>query len=130
MLCTRATDLCTDISQFQVGSSYKESSSSVPSNHSFSLDLRTELIFPQFPAITVLVPIFAQRFFFLSSQQSQFQVPATEPFFVTGADPSFNAQERTNKTLTIDPFGNTYKEDEVSPEVEAGMVVGLLCLQP
>ena len=48
----------------------------------------------------------------------------------TGADPRFNAQERTNKTLTTDPFGNTYEVDEVLPEVEAGVVVGLKCLQP
>ena len=39
-------------------------------------------------------------------------------------------QQRTNKTLTTDPFGNTYEADEVSPEVEAGRVVGLGCLQP
>jgi hypothetical protein len=29
-------------------------------------------------------------------------------------------QQRTNKTLTTDPFGNTCEADEVSPEVEAG----------
>jgi hypothetical protein len=29
-------------------------------------------------------------------------------------------QQRTNKTLTIGPFGNTCEADEVSPEVEAG----------
>jgi hypothetical protein len=39
-------------------------------------------------------------------------------------------QQRTNKTLTIGPFGNTCEEDEVSPEVEAGVVAGLRCLQP
>jgi hypothetical protein len=38
----------------------------------------------------------------------------------TGADPGFNAQQRTKKTLTTDPFGNTCEADEVSPEVEAG----------
>jgi hypothetical protein len=31
-------------------------------------------------------------------------------------------QERTNKTLTTGPFGNTCEADEVSPEVEAGVV--------
>jgi hypothetical protein len=31
-------------------------------------------------------------------------------------------QQSTNKTLTTDPFGNTYEADEVSPEVEAGVV--------
>jgi hypothetical protein len=71
---------------------------------------------------------FLQSFFFLSSQRSQFQVPAMEPFDGTGADPWFNTQEHTNKTLTTGPFGNTCEEDEVSPEVEAGVVTGLKCL--
>jgi hypothetical protein len=39
-------------------------------------------------------------------------------------------QQRTNKTLTTGPFGNTCEADEVSPEVEAGVVAGLKCLQP
>jgi hypothetical protein len=39
-------------------------------------------------------------------------------------------QQCTNKTITTDPFNNTCEEDEVSPEVEAGVVVGLKCLQP
>jgi hypothetical protein len=47
-----------------------------------------------------------------------------------GADTGFNAQECTKKTLTTGPFGNTCEADEVSPEVEAGVVVGLRCLQP
>jgi hypothetical protein len=47
-----------------------------------------------------------------------------------GEDPVFNAQECTNKTLTTSPFGNTYEADEVSPEVEVGVVAGLQCLQP
>ena len=53
-----------------------------------------------------------------------------EPFVGTGEDPGFNAQEHTNKTLTTSPFGNTYKADEVSREVEVGVFVGLGCLQP
>jgi hypothetical protein len=48
----------------------------------------------------------------------------------TGADPGFNAQECTNKALTTGPFGNTCEADEVSPEVEAGVVARLKCLQP
>jgi hypothetical protein len=52
ILCTKATDLCTELSLF------------------------------------------------FSSQQSQFQVPATEPFVGTGADPGFNASTTHNKTLT------------------------------
>jgi len=34
-------------------------------------------------------------------------------------------QQRTNKTLTIGPFGNTCEENTVSPKVEVGVVVGL-----
>jgi hypothetical protein len=37
-------------------------------------------------------------------------------------------QQRTIKTLITDPFGNSCEENEVSPEVEAGGVVGLKCL--
>jgi hypothetical protein len=48
----------------------------------------------------------------------------------TRADPGFNAQDRTNKSLTTGPFDNTYEADEVSPKVEAGVVVGLKHLQP
>ena len=48
----------------------------------------------------------------------------------TWVDPGFNAQERTNKALTTDPFGNTNEADEVSLEVEAGVVARLTCLQP
>jgi hypothetical protein len=71
----------------------------------------TMFLFPQFPAITV-------------------SVPTTEPFVGIGADLAFNAQEHTNKTLTTRPFSNTYEVDEVSPEVEAGVVSGLKCLKP
>ena len=80
-------------------------------------------------AFTISGWIFAQSFFFPSSQQSQFQVPEMEPFAGTGADPGFNAQERTNKTLTTGPCENTCESYEVSPEVEAGVVAGLRCLQ-
>jgi hypothetical protein len=58
------------------------------------------------------------------------QVMTTEPFVGTGADPGFNAQEHTNKALTTGPFGNTCEADEVSPEVEVGVVARLRCLQP
>jgi hypothetical protein len=47
-----------------------------------------------------------------------------------GADPGFNAQERTNKALTTDPFNNICEVDEVSPEVEVGVVARLRSLQP
>jgi hypothetical protein len=39
-------------------------------------------------------------------------------------------RQRTNKTLTTDPLDNTCEADEVSPEVEAVVVVGLQCMQP
>jgi hypothetical protein len=39
-------------------------------------------------------------------------------------------QHHTNKTLTTGPFGNTCEGDEVSMEVEAGVVARLQCLQP
>jgi hypothetical protein len=45
-------------------------------------------------------------------------------------DYGWNLQQCTNKTLTTGPFGNTCEADEVSPEVEAGVVAGLQCLQP
>jgi hypothetical protein len=38
-------------------------------------------------------------------------------------------QQRNNKTPTTGPFGNTCEADEVSPQVEAGVVAGLQCLQ-
>jgi hypothetical protein len=47
-----------------------------------------------------------------------------------GADLGFNTQEHTNKALTTDPLGNTCEIDELSPEVEAGVVARLRCLQP
>jgi hypothetical protein len=53
-----------------------------------------------------------------------------EPFVGTRADPGFNAQEHTNKTLATDPFGNTCEADAVSPKVEVGVVARLRCLQP
>jgi hypothetical protein len=39
-------------------------------------------------------------------------------------------QQHTNKTLTTSAFDNTYEADEVSPELEAGVVAGPKCLQP
>jgi hypothetical protein len=39
-------------------------------------------------------------------------------------------QQHIKNTLTIGPFGNTCEANEVSPEVEVGVVVGLKCLQP
>jgi hypothetical protein len=75
-----------------------------------AIDLRTEL------------------YLFFSSQQSQFQVLAT--LLAQGQTQGSMLQQRTNKTLTTGPFGNTCEADEVSPEVEAGVVAGLKCLQP
>jgi hypothetical protein len=53
-----------------------------------------------------------------------------EPFVGTGADPGFNASTMHQQNPNYRPFGNTCEADEVSPEVEAGGVVGLKCLQP
>jgi hypothetical protein len=47
----------------------------------------------------------------------------------TGAEPRFKAEERINKTITTSPFSNTCEANEVSLEVEAGVVAGLRCLQ-
>jgi hypothetical protein len=38
---------------------------------------------------------------------------------ITGEEPGFTLTTH-QQTLTIGPFGNTYKEDEVSPKVEIG----------
>jgi hypothetical protein len=49
----------------------------------------------------------------------------------TGADPGFNASTAHQQNPNYRPFwSNTCEADEVSPEVEAGVVVGLQCLQP
>jgi hypothetical protein len=100
---------------------HKDLFSSVASNHSFRLD-------------TAHVSNRSMHkdslFLYFSSQQSQFQVLTMELFVGIGENPGFNAQECTNKTLTTSPFDNTCQVDEVSPEVEAGVVVGLRCLQP
>jgi hypothetical protein len=48
----------------------------------------------------------------------------------TGENRGFNAQYHTKKSLIISPFGNTWEADEVSPEVEVGVVANLRCLQP
>ena len=34
-------------------------------------------------------------------------------------------QQHTNKTITISPLANNYEADEVSPEVEVGVVAGV-----
>jgi hypothetical protein len=41
---------------------------------------------------------------FFSSQQSQFQVPTTEPFVGTGADPGFNASTTHQQNPNYQPF--------------------------
>jgi hypothetical protein len=69
------------------------------------MNIYTKLLLSQFPEITVSL---------LAQGQTQ----------------GSTLQQHTNKTLTTDPFSNTCKADEVSPEVEAGVVAGLRCLQP
>jgi hypothetical protein len=53
-----------------------------------------------------------------------------EPFVGIGADPGFNATREHQQNPNYGPFGNTCEADEVSLEVEAGVVAGLKCLQP
>jgi hypothetical protein len=55
---------------------------------------------------------------------------STRNLLAQGQTQGSTLQQRTNKTLTTDPFGNTCEADEVSPEVEEGVVAGLRCLQP
>jgi hypothetical protein len=58
------------------------------------------------------------------------QAPRAWYLLAQGQAQGSTLQQRTNKTLTTNPFGNTCEADEVSPEVEAGVVAGLQCLQP
>jgi hypothetical protein len=57
-----------------------------------------------------------------------FLIPYIYALLAHGQTQGSTLQQRTNKTLTTGPFGNTCEVDEVSPEVEAGVVVGLKCL--
>jgi hypothetical protein len=50
------------------------------------------------------------------------------PFVGIGADPGFNATTAHQQNPNYQPFRQ--EADEVSPEVEAGVVAGLQCLQP
>jgi hypothetical protein len=54
------------------------------------------------------------------------------PFLFVGTevDPGVNATKVHQQNPNYRPFKNTYEVDEVSPEVEAGVVAGLQCLQP
>jgi hypothetical protein len=58
-----------------------------------------------------------------------------DPSYVTsllaqGQNQGSMLQQRTKKSLNTGPFGNTCEVYEVSPEVEAGVVSELKCLQP
>jgi len=116
MLHTRATDLCMKLTQSQVKSLHKDSSFSVPSNHSFRFDTAhfssryMHITFLQFPIIIVLGSILhtstvdlCTKILF-DSQQSQFQVPTTEPFVGIGANPRFNATKTHQKNPNYHPF--------------------------
>jgi hypothetical protein len=72
------------------------------------------------------------RYLFLPSVPSNhsFRSRQQNHLLAQGHTQGSTLQQCSNKTLTIDPFGNTYEADEVSPEVEAGVVAGLQCLQP
>jgi hypothetical protein len=81
-------------------------------------------------SFTISDQIFAQRFFFLSSQQSRFQVLAMKPSVGTGADPGFNAITMNQQNPNYRPFWKHLEVDEVSPKVEAVVVARLRCLEP
>ena len=48
----------------------------------------------------------------------------------TGADLGFNATIAHQQNPNYQPFRQHLGADKVSPEVEAGVVAGLTCLQP
>jgi hypothetical protein len=114
--------------------SYLYQSTKILRSYLFSSDqtslLGTELHKSSRVLCTTTTDLRTELSLFLSSQQSQFQVPQQNHLLAQGQTQGSTLQQRTNKTLTTDPFGNTCEADEVSPEVEAGGVVGLKCLQP
>jgi hypothetical protein len=75
--------------------------------------------------------IYAQSFLFSSVPNNHsFRSRQQNHLLAQGQTQGSMLQQCTNKTLTTGPFGNTCEADEVSPEVEAGVVAGLKCLQP
>jgi hypothetical protein len=65
--------------------------------------------------------IYAQSFIFSSVPNNHsFMSRQQNHLLAQGQTQGSMLQQRTNKTLTTDPFGNTCEADEVSPEVEAG----------
>jgi hypothetical protein len=84
--------------------------------------------------IPFLAQSFANQAAYLHTKLSLFSsVPSNHSFMsrqrnhllAQGQTQGSMFQQRTKKTLTIGPFGNTYEGDEVSPEVELGVVAGL-----
>jgi hypothetical protein len=75
--------------------------------------------------------IYAQSFLFSSVPiNHSFRSRQQNNLLAQGNTQGSMLQQCTNKTLTTSPFGNTCEVDEISSEVEAGVVVGLRCLQP
>ena len=74
-----------------------------------SVELNMDMV-KKFPAL----PFYFQHYMLLAQGQTQ----------------GSTLKQCTNKTLTTVPFSNTYKENEVSPEVEAGVFARLKCMQP
>jgi hypothetical protein len=65
--------------------------------------------------------IYAQSFLFSSVPNNHsFRSRQRNHLLAQGQTQGSTLQQRTNKTLTTGPFGNTCEADEVSPEVEAG----------
>jgi hypothetical protein len=65
-----------------------------------------------------------------NNEVSGYSISSTATLLAQGKTQGSTLQQCTNKTLTIGPLGNTCEADEVSSEVEVGVVVGLKCLQP
>ena len=69
-------------------------------------------------------------FFSSSPSNHSFKSRQQNHFLAQGKTQGSTLQQCTNKTLTTGPFGNICEANEVSLEVEAGVVEGLKFLQP
>jgi hypothetical protein len=121
MMHIGTTDLRTELSQSKVESLHKASSFSFPSNHSFRSNTT------HFSSISTHI---SSLFFTLVPNNHSFRSRQQNHLLAQGQTQGSMLQQCTNKNLTTDPFDNTCEVDEVSPEVEAGVVTGLKCLQP
>jgi hypothetical protein len=80
---------------------------------------------------TLQQQIYAQIFLFSSVPNNHsFRSQQQNHLLAHGQTRGSTLQQRTYKTLTTSPFGNTCEPNDVSPEVEVGGIVGLKCIQP